>query len=276
MEHSDVITNHQNSTSKDYSYLNLQSGLFRYIWTTDYSAPCTEILQKDGAKVLDVGCGTGVWVIDMSKNYPLSHFIGIDDLLIFPQDPEDLTPNSTFLQCSLTGPLPFEDNYFDYVHCRNALMDFSVTEWKEKIIPEIIRVTKPNGFVEHCEVDEHYVNEGQIMREITNSITNYNTSRKIDGMIGEKLDEILLETGELYNIHHQQKYSPIGGGWGGEFGKLAIDIFAGKCRIMRTELAEEMNITPQEFDEKIQACLKEAETTRTYLKSHRVYAQKLA
>jgi hypothetical protein len=45
---------------------------------------------------------------------------------------------------------------------------------------------------------------------------------------------------------------------------------------MRTELAEEMNITPQEFDEKIQACLKEAETTRTYLKSHRVYAQKLA
>lgn len=105
----------------------------------------------------------------MSKNYPLSHFTGIDDLLIFPQDPEDLTPNSTFLQCDLTGPLPFEDNYFDYVHCRNAHMVFSATEWKEKIIPEIIRVTKPNGFVEHCEVDEHHVNEGPIMKEITNS-----------------------------------------------------------------------------------------------------------
>jgi hypothetical protein len=39
-------------------------------------------------------------------------------------------------------------------------------------------------------------------------------------MIGEKLDEILLETGQLFNIHHQQKYSPLGSGWGGEYGKL--------------------------------------------------------
>lgn len=45
---------------------------------------------------------------------------------------------------------------------------------------------------------------------------------------------------------------------------------------MRTKIAEEMNITPQEFDDKIKACIKEAENTRTYLKSHRVYAQKLA
>lgn len=55
MEHSGVITNHHDSTSKDYSYLNLQNGLFRYIWSSDYSAPVIEILQKDGTKVLDVG-----------------------------------------------------------------------------------------------------------------------------------------------------------------------------------------------------------------------------
>ncbi|GBB83219.1 hypothetical protein RclHR1_00100023 [Rhizophagus clarus] len=274
MENSAAITN-QDSTSKDYSYLKLQNRLFRYIWSSDYSAPITEQLQK-GGKVLDVGCGTGVWVTEMSKNYPLCHFTGIDDLPIFPQDNEDLTPNCTFLQCSLIDHLPFESNYFDYVHCRNAHMDFSASAWRENIIPEIIRVTKPDGFVEHCEVDEHYVNEGPIMREITNALTSYNASLNIDGMIGERLDEILLRTGQLYNIHHQQKYSPIGGGWGGEFGRLAIDIFAGKCRIMRTELAEEMRITPQEFDQKIKACINEAESTRTYLKSHRVYAQKLA
>jgi ubiquinone/menaquinone biosynthesis C-methylase UbiE len=105
----------------------------------------------------------------MSENYPLSHITGIDNLPIFPQDPKDLTPNSTFLQCSLIDPFPFEENYFDYVHCRNTHMIFNANEWKEKIIPEMIRVTKPNGFVEHCEVDEHFVNEGQIMKEITNS-----------------------------------------------------------------------------------------------------------
>ncbi|RIA99018.1 S-adenosyl-L-methionine-dependent methyltransferase [Glomus cerebriforme] len=274
MENSVSISN-QDSTSNDLSYLRLHNGLFRHIWSADYSAPVHEVLQKGGAKVLDVGCGPGVWVMEMSKDYPSCNFIGIDSLSIHPQDPKDLTPNSKFLQVnSLLDPLPFEDNCFDYVHCRNANMDFSTFQWKDQIIPEMIRITKPDGFVEHCEVDEHHVNEGPIMRKITDSITNYNVSREIDGMIGEKLDEILLKTGLLYNIHHQQKYSPLGN-WGGEYGKMAIDIFAAKCRTLRNQLAEEMKITPQEFDEKIENCLIEAENTRTYLKSHRIYAQKL-
>jgi hypothetical protein len=54
MENSGEIMN-QDSTSKDYSYLSLQNRLFRYIWSTDYSAPVTEVLQKSGSKILDVG-----------------------------------------------------------------------------------------------------------------------------------------------------------------------------------------------------------------------------
>jgi len=50
----------------------------------------------------------------------------------------------------------------------------------------------------------------------------FNASRDVDGMIGEQLDEILLQAGNLVNIHHQQKYSPLGSGWGGEHGKMVI------------------------------------------------------
>jgi ubiquinone/menaquinone biosynthesis C-methylase UbiE len=111
-------------------------------------------------------CGTGAWVTEMSKNYPLTKFTGVDILHLFPRD---VTPNSTFIQHDLLEPLPFEDNTFDYVHCRNALMEYNTLEWTEKIIPEMIRVTRPLGFVEHCEVDEHHVNEGPIMKEITDT-----------------------------------------------------------------------------------------------------------
>jgi SAM-dependent methyltransferase len=267
---------HKNSHAVTYAghnveFLNIQHFLFRHIWKVN-SAPVTEILQK-GASVLDVGCGTGIWVTEMSKNYPSSNFTGIDILQLFPKC---VTKNSTFFQYNLLEPLPFEDNYFDYVHCRFALMEYNTKQWTEIIIPEMVRVTKHLGFVEHCEVDERHVNEGPIMREITDAIADFNNIRNVNGMIGEKLDTILLETGLLFNIHHQQKYSPLGNGWGGEYGKLAVEIFTQRCLIIKDQLSEVMNITPEEFDGKIEACIDETKSTRTYLKSHRVYAQKIA
>jgi ubiquinone/menaquinone biosynthesis C-methylase UbiE len=171
-------------------HFKLQHELFRHIWQRDYSAPVTEILEKGGAHVLDIGCGSGVWVTEMSKAYPLSHFTGID---IIPISPSEVTTNSTFRQWNFVEPLPFESKSFDYVHSRNALEAFCTNEWIDKIIPEIVRITKPKGFVELCEIDDHYVNEGPIMKKITNAVMSYNDSRKVDGMIGEKLDKILFE-----------------------------------------------------------------------------------
>jgi hypothetical protein len=54
-----------------------------------------------------------------------------------------------------------------------------------------------------------------------------------------------------------------------------MDIFAGKCLYLKDNLSEKMDITPGEFDRKIEECRREAESTRTYLKSHRVYGQKI-
>src|SRR5204863_6998942 len=102
----------------------------------------------------------------MAKAYPLSHFTGID---IIPISPSEVTTNSTFRQWNFVEPLPFENKLFDYVHSRNALEAFGTNEWIDKIIPEIVRITKPKGFVELCEIDDHYVNEGPIMKEITNA-----------------------------------------------------------------------------------------------------------
>ncbi len=102
----------------------------------------------------------------MSSNFPLAYFTGIDISSNFPQT---TSQNLTFLQHNVIEGLPFEDNTFDYVHCRNCLLAFSTHEWTQKVIPEMIRVTKPSGFLEHCEVDGHHVNEGPIMRKITNA-----------------------------------------------------------------------------------------------------------
>ncbi|CAI2164018.1 5802_t:CDS:2 [Funneliformis geosporum] len=252
--------------------LRLEHQLFRHIWHGNYSAPITDLLQSSDSKVLDIGCGTGIWIEEMSDEFPLAHFTGIDISPIFPQNTSE---NFYFHLCNIIEGLPFEDNSFDYVHCRNGLTAFSTYEWKQKVIPEMIRVTKPSGFIEHCEVDGHHVNEGPIMKELTNATMEYHASRDVDGMIGEKLDEILLQTGNLYNINHQQKYSPLGGGWGGEYGRMAIDNLAQVSLALRVQLSEVMRISPTEFDDVVRRSVIEAESKRTYFKTHRVYAQKL-
>jgi ubiquinone/menaquinone biosynthesis C-methylase UbiE len=44
--------------------------------------------------------------------------------------------------------LPFPDNTFDYVVQRNALYNYTKEEWDNIVIPEMIRVLKPGGWIE--------------------------------------------------------------------------------------------------------------------------------
>ncbi|CAG8825008.1 20368_t:CDS:2, partial [Dentiscutata erythropus] len=64
---------------KDYGgdRLALQHHIFKYIWQSNFSTPVNEKLET-GAKVLDFGCGTATWLIDLSSQYPKSTFFGVE------------------------------------------------------------------------------------------------------------------------------------------------------------------------------------------------------
>ncbi|CAG8635517.1 11393_t:CDS:2, partial [Acaulospora colombiana] len=48
--------------------------------------------------------------------------------------------------------LPFKSNTFDFVHLQNAAFNFTEEQWKHKVIPELVRVTKVGGWIELCEL----------------------------------------------------------------------------------------------------------------------------
>ncbi|CAI2185370.1 17066_t:CDS:2, partial [Funneliformis geosporum] len=128
--------------------LEKQHYLFRHIWQGNFSAPVHEHLRKkeNHACVLDVGCGPGTWVTEMAYEYPSAVFVGVDISPIFPSElkkPE----NATFLQNMLDG-LPFEDDTFDFVYQRFLASAISEEQWKDEVIYELYRVTKPGGWVE--------------------------------------------------------------------------------------------------------------------------------
>ncbi|KAF7342811.1 UBIQUITIN-CONJUGAT-2 domain-containing protein [Mycena sanguinolenta] len=82
---------------------------------------------KDGGATpehsLDLGCGTGAWVIDAAKEWPTCDFVGFDlmdiqiPLMTLSPEYASIAERITWVHGNfLTDKLPFEDDEFDHVH----------------------------------------------------------------------------------------------------------------------------------------------------------------
>ncbi|CAG8503771.1 1548_t:CDS:2 [Paraglomus brasilianum] len=134
----------------------------KIMWGGNYSAPVSDNLSL-GASVLDIGCGAGAWIMNMALDYPVSIFVGID---IAPLFPENHPPNAAFLKCNIMDGLPFPDNTFDFVRQAFVIVCMNWQAWKEKVVKELIRVTKPGGYIEIMEVCREDINPGIICQKI--------------------------------------------------------------------------------------------------------------
>ncbi|KAF8807852.1 S-adenosyl-L-methionine-dependent methyltransferase [Phlegmacium glaucopus] len=101
-------------------------------------------------RALDLGCGTGIWVIDAAKEWTDCELIGFD--LVDIQISQELLPPSIAHRIQwrhgnfLTTRLPFDDDEFDHVHIQSIAK--GVPENKE-----VSRVLRPGGSVEVIEDD---------------------------------------------------------------------------------------------------------------------------
>lgn len=81
----------------------------------------------------------------MASEYPDSRFVGTDVAATFPSD---IHPrNVKFLRADTTKGLPFPDKSFDFVYQRSMTLAYTLDQW-EFVIDELIRVTKPGGWIQ--------------------------------------------------------------------------------------------------------------------------------
>ncbi|CAG8758544.1 12063_t:CDS:2 [Cetraspora pellucida] len=66
--------------------LQLAHYLLRGLWGDNYSAPVADILKTEGSRVLDIRCGPGTWILEMSDEFPTSYFTGIDVDKLYPTE----------------------------------------------------------------------------------------------------------------------------------------------------------------------------------------------
>jgi len=99
----------------------------------------------------------------MALDYPVSVFVGID---IAPLFPEDHPPNVAFIKCDILDSLPFPDNTFYFVRQAFVIVCMKWQSWKEKVVKELIRITKPGGYIEIMDINREIINPGIICGKI--------------------------------------------------------------------------------------------------------------
>jgi ubiquinone/menaquinone biosynthesis C-methylase UbiE len=104
-------------------------------------------------QVLDVGCGTGGWLIDAAKTLPwMDHLIGVDvseRMLTYARAQAKVHQVEGRVQFQLMDvlrPLAFSESTFDLVNERLGASYIRTWEWPY-LLSELRRVTRPGGIV---------------------------------------------------------------------------------------------------------------------------------
>ncbi|KAF8860843.1 S-adenosyl-L-methionine-dependent methyltransferase [Acephala macrosclerotiorum] len=103
-----------------------------------FLAPISEHPQK----ILDLGCGTGIWAIDVADEYPSAEVIGVD---IAPIQPKWVAPNCRFEIDDIEQPWTYRPSTFDFIFARDLLL--SIRDFPH-LISQVYTALKPGGWIE--------------------------------------------------------------------------------------------------------------------------------
>jgi len=250
--------------------LQMQHYLFRNIFYGNFSAPVEDML-KQGGRILDIGCGPGTWVLENSCDFVRSEFYGID---IAPMFPSMIKPrNAHFIQANILDGLPFEDNYFDFVHLGFLSACFSEENWITQVIPECIRVCKPNGWIEFYENDGAAFNGGPCYTRVVESLKQEFFTMDLNIRAAILYKDWLLKEPNLINVQEEVRKQSIG-----NRDCLAMILEESLKILFQTlapRLAKNLGISVNEFEEILQDVHEEYNKYGTYMNFYRVYAQKV-
>lgn len=254
--------------------------MLRQAWNGNFGAPVVDLLRsKSGAKVLDFGCGSGYWTLEMATEFPSSKFYGINPIASFPGS---VSPkNVEFIVSNvLNNTLPFKDAEFDYVFARNIMFTFRKPNFESVVIKELLRVLKPGGYIEFVEeeITEGHNRGKALLRWNVNGLKPWLETQSIDYEIPYRFEECLKSTNQLKDVMEQKLKIPIGKS-NGFIGELSAEYIMNTVKSMADNLISIMNLTNEEYDNLVGEIEKEVrdneEENNAYFYYRRYFALKM-
>ena len=185
----------------DFQHFLLRNGL-----NGNYAAPIGQ-----PRSILDVGCGTGRWAMELASNFPNANVVGVDlvptEEVTYGYGLERRPENYVFVQGNILEGLPFADGNFDFIHQRLLIAALPAARWPG-VVGELVRVTTRGGWVElqECGVPQ---DGGPGFMALWASWIELCKRRGIDFAMGHTIGDKLKSAG-LANVHMRQVDFPMG------------------------------------------------------------------
>ncbi|KAJ4482031.1 hypothetical protein J3R30DRAFT_3285938, partial [Lentinula aciculospora] len=159
----------------------------RDVWETLFYHQICEsltwhVFEEPPTRVLDIGCGTGSWLLDCARVWRKCQFVGLDLVPIQPDlqrvGSADLAHRVTWVQENFLEGLPFPNEEFDFVHIKRISLGVPEDKW-DFLLEEISRVMKPGAAFEMIEEDLMFPG-GTIPSDDEDSGTEDSKSQSVD------------------------------------------------------------------------------------------------
>ena len=199
--------------------LDFQHYLLRTGFRGNYAAPLGQ-----PASILDVGCGSARWAMELASLFPNANVAGVD--LVAPALDDNRTlgygldrrpDNFVFTPGNILEGLPFADQSFDFVHQRLLITAIPHDRWPF-VVNELVRVTRIGGWVELAECGRPE-NGGPGYTGLWDTWIALCAKRGVDFTMGHSLGD-LLRQGGLADVTLRALRFPMGA-WGGRVGRMS-------------------------------------------------------
>ncbi len=240
--------------------LNLQHYVFRSVLKGNYVVPLSERVTH----ILDVGSGSGIWGREVALEFPSASVFGLDleppravsSSATVPPSP----PNYHFVQGNVLQGLPFPDDTFDFTHQRMLSGAIPTRDWP-RVLQELARVTRPEGWVELLEVGNTLVNAGPATELLLKWVQDLCLSRGMDMSKIEEIGMLLTQAGLKQVVQHPIDI-PIGA-WDTQVGIRLEKNFLAAYKAIKPAICKLFLVDPAEFDATIDALPAEWEEYHT-------------
>jgi len=201
--------------NEELARLNNQHALLKMFIGGNYTGPIKEELaHKSGEEknILDLGCGTGAWAMDMATDFPHCSVVGAD---VSPMDVGLAPRNLRIDVCDANeGLTRYQNAQFNLVNAR--LIAMGIKNYPS-LIGEISRILKPYGFLQLQEWD-FFVVDAQKQQVGTESwfgrwcaaLRHGLAFRSASINAAEGLDDMIRAQGTFNFVQQQNVWMPIG------------------------------------------------------------------